>query len=344
MLIKIVARIALSLIRRFWAFSGAALLALILFYWLYGGLLSFALVVFGLSGVLYKAGDKLLYHPDQPPQSRVFVPTPAMFDLPFDNLFIPSRDGTQLHLFLVKQPGEQSKKVPTVLYFHGNAGNIGHRLLNVQGLYTSIGCNVALVEYRGYGRSEGSPSEEGLYMDAQAALDFLVTRQDIATDKIVVFGRSLGGAVAVDLATRTANKDSIAALMLENTFTSIPDIARILFPFKLIQCLPVWFYKNQFKSHRKACRITQPTLFLSGLADKLIPPQMMNDLYITCGAPIKKLARFPGGSHNETWTTPNYYQTINYFLDEVLYLHMVSGRPRVESPTSLVQHRTVHNV
>ena len=112
------------------------------------------------------------------------------------------RDGTQLHLFLVKQPGEQSKKVPTVLYFHGNAGNIGHRLLNVQGLYTSIGCNVALVEYRGYGRSEGSPSEEGLYMDAQAALDFLLTRQDIATDKIVVFGRSLGGAVAIDLATR----------------------------------------------------------------------------------------------------------------------------------------------
>ena len=108
MLIKIVARIALSLIRseaptvkshilttmvfrRFWAFSGAALLALILFYWLYGGLLSLCLVVFGLSGVLYKAGDKLLYHPDQPPQSRVFVPTPAMFDLPFDNLFIPSR-------------------------------------------------------------------------------------------------------------------------------------------------------------------------------------------------------------------------------------------------------------
>ena len=91
MLIKIIARISLSLIRRFWAFSGAALLALILFYWLYGGLLSLALVIFGITGVLYKAGDKLLYHPDQLPQSRVFVPTPAMFDLPFDNLFIPSR-------------------------------------------------------------------------------------------------------------------------------------------------------------------------------------------------------------------------------------------------------------
>ena len=81
--------------------------------------------------------------------------------------------------------------------------------------------------------------------------------------------------------------------MLENTFTSIPDIARILFPFKIIKCLPVWFYKNQFRSHRKACRITQPTLFLSGLSDKLIPPHMMNDLYITCGAPVKKVKQKP---------------------------------------------------
>jgi len=344
MLIKIIARISLSLIRRFWAFSGAALLALFLFYWLYGGLLAFALVCFGLSGVVYKAGDKLLYHPEQPPHSRVFVPTPAIFNLPFDNLFITARDGTQLHLFLIKQPGEVSKKVPTVLYFHGNAGNIGHRLLNVKGLYTSIGCNIALLEYRGYGRSEGSPSEEGIYMDAQAALDFLLTREDLATDKIIVFGRSLGGAVAVDLATRSANKDAIAAVMLENTFTSIPEVAKILFPFRIIRCLPVWFYKNQFKSQRKACRITQPTLFLSGLSDQLIPPRMMNDLYTTCGAPVKRLARFPAGSHNETWTSPDYYQTINYFLDEVLYLHMVSGRPRVESPTSLVHHSNVHNV
>ena len=77
---------------------------------------------------------------------------------------------------------------------------------------------------------------------------------------------------------------------------------------------------------------------------QLIPPKMMNDLYVTCGAPVKKLARFPGGSHNETWTIQNYYQTINYFLDEVLYLHLVSGRPRVESPTSLVHHNNVLNV
>jgi len=331
-------------IRRFWAWSGAAVLSLLLFYWLYGGLLAFALVCFGVSGVLYKAGDRLLYHPDQPAHSRVFVPTPAIFGLPFENLFIRARDGVELHLFLVRRPGEAGATVPTILYLHGNAGNIGHRLLNVQGLYNSLGCNVALLEYRGYGRSEGSPSEEGLCMDAQAALDFLLARPDLASDKLVVFGRSLGGAVAVDLATRAANKERLAAVMLENTFTSIPDIARILFPFRLIKLLPVWAYKNQFRSLRKACRITQPTLFLSGLSDQLIPPRMMTELYTACGAPVKRLARFQGGSHNETWTAPDYLQTVNYFLDEVVYLHSVAGRPRLESPTSLVPHSTVHTV
>jgi len=344
MLIKIVARICITLIRRFWAFSAAALLAILLFYWLYGGVIAFLLVCFGVSGVLYQAGDRLLYHPEQPPHSRVFVPTPAIFNLPFDNLFINARDGTELHMFLVRQPGDAAQRAPTLLYFHGNAGNIGHRLQNVKGLYSALGCNVALLEYRGYGRSEGSPSEEGLCMDAQAALDYLHTREDIASDRIIIFGRSLGGAVAVDLATRSQNKEKIAAVLLENTFTSIPDIARLLFPFRIIKWLPVWFYKNQFKSGRKSCRITQPTLFLSGLSDQLIPPKMMTDLYTTCGAPVKRLARFPAGSHNETWACSDYYQTITYFLDEVLYLNRESGRARAASPSTLVTHSNVLNV
>jgi len=138
-------------------------------------------------------------------------------------------------------------------------------------------------------------------MDAQAALDYLHTREDIASDRIIIFGRSLGGAVALDLATRSQNKEKIAAVLLENTFTSIPDIARLLFPFRIIKWLPVWFYKNQFKSGRKSCRITQPTLFLSGLSDQLIPPKMMTDLYTTCGAPVKRLARSVGKQFHIIW-------------------------------------------
>eukprot|EP00088_Acartia_fossae_P012153 TRINITY_DN1624_c0_g1_i1.p1 TRINITY_DN1624_c0_g1~~TRINITY_DN1624_c0_g1_i1.p1 ORF type:complete len:389 (-),score=59.86 TRINITY_DN1624_c0_g1_i1:932-2098(-) len=339
--IKIVARITFALIKRFWAFSGAALLSIILFYWLYGGFFALFMVFFGVTGVVYKAGDKLLYHPDQPPQSRVFVPSPNIFNLPYENLTIEARDGTELHLFLIKQAPGAFSSAPTILFLHGNAGNIGHRLGNAKALYDEIYCNIALLEYRGYGRSEGHPCEDGLYLDAQAGLDYLHSRPDIAPNKIVVFGRSLGGAVAVDLASRSKNKDRIGALIIENTFTSIPDIARILFPFKFIKMLPVWFYKNQFKSAKKVCKITQPVLFVSGLMDKLIPPAMMTNLYSGCGAPVKRLARFPSGTHNETWTCSEYFQTLNYFLDEVIYLHNDHGRQKTSSPSSLVSPTSI---
>jgi len=339
--IKIVARITFALVKRFWAFCGAALLSIILFYWLYGGFFALFMVVFGITGVLYKAGDKLLYHPDQPAQSRVFIPSPSIFNLPFENLFIKARDGTELHLFLIKQSNHSYTSAPTLLFLHGNAGNIGHRLGNAKALYDEINCNIALLEYRGYGRSDGQPSEEGLYIDAQACLDYLHTRPDIAKNKIVVFGRSLGGAVAVDLASRSRNKEKIGALIVENTFTSIPDIAKILFPFKFIKMLPVWFYKNQFKSAKKVCKISTPVLFISGLTDKLIPPYMMTNLYSGCGAPVKKLARFAGGTHNETWSCSEYFQTINYFLDEVIFLHTEHGRKKTSSPTSLVHPTSI---
>ena len=193
----------------------------------------------------------------------------------------------------------------------------GHRLLNAKGLVQAVGCNVCLLEYRGYGHSDGSPSEEGIYMDAQAALDHLSQRSDIDPNKILVFGRSLGGAVAIEIASRCENREKVAGLIVENTFTSIPDIARTLFSFRAVRMIPTWFYKNQFKSRWKVCRICVPVLFLSGAADQLIPAKMMTDLYNACGAEFKSLARFPGGTHNETWTCPHYYHALLYFMEEV---------------------------
>lgn len=90
------------------------------------------------------------------------------------------------------QPGECAANAPTVLFLHGNAGNIGHRLLNVVGLYQSLHCNIVMLEYRGYGLSQGTPSEEGLYMDARAALDYIASRKDFNHKEIIIFGRSLG--------------------------------------------------------------------------------------------------------------------------------------------------------
>ena len=123
--------------------------------------------------------------------------------------------------------------------------------------------------------------------------------------------------MAIELGSRPENRDKIRCILIENTFSSIPDIARTLFDFRLVRMLPNWFFKNQFKSRWKVCRISAPALFLSGAADALIPPKMMLELYNSCGAETKKMARFPGGSHNETWACPQYYATIRYFLEEV---------------------------
>ncbi len=154
-LLQIVARLALNVLRRSWHISSLALLAIILFYWLCGGLTAFLLVAFAVTGALYNAGDRLLYHPDQPPTSRVFVPAPSVVGLPFESVYVKGRDRTRVHAFLVKQPPERLSEAPTVLFLHGNAGNIGHRLLNAKGIYSCLGCNVFMLEYRGYGHSDG---------------------------------------------------------------------------------------------------------------------------------------------------------------------------------------------
>ena len=120
------------------------------------------------------------------------------------------------------------------------------------------------------------------------------------------------------MASRCENREKISGLMVENTFTSIPDIARTLFSFRLVQALPNWLYKNQFKSRWKVCRICIPVLFLSGSQDQLIPPKMMTELFNACGAEHKRMAKFPNGSHNETWMCPQYYHSMQYFLEEVI--------------------------
>lgn len=139
---------------------------------------------------MYRAGDQLLYYPEIPPNSRIFVPAPNTVDLPFENVFIKSIDSTKLHAYFIPQP--QAHQCPTILFFHGNAGNIGHRLPNARGLFKHLQANILMVEYRGYGLSEGTPSESGLYKDAQAALNYLLNREDIDHRRIIVFGRSLG--------------------------------------------------------------------------------------------------------------------------------------------------------
>ncbi|XP_068209907.1 protein ABHD13 [Palaemon carinicauda] len=316
--IKFVAGLVLTVMRKFWFTSGTVIFGLFVLFWLYGGLLALLLLLFAFSGIVYQISDQLVYWPNFPPDSRVLVQPPSSIGLPSENLFLYARDGTKLHAVFVKQDNVAVKSAPTFVYFHGNAGNLGHRLSNVYGMYRWLGINLLLLDYRGYGLSDGTPSEEGLYLDAQAAISYLKTRLDIDQNKIVIFGRSLGGAVAVDCVSRSEISSRIAAMVLENTFTSIPDMAKVLFSnVKVLAKLPQWCHKNKYLSKYKMCKVVVPTLFLSGQADSLVPPRMMMELYHSCASPGKRLMQFTQGSHNETWKCPGYYQVMAHFLDEV---------------------------
>lgn len=141
---------------------------------------------------------------------------------------IPTPDGESLSAFFIRASNKRYARNVTVLLFHGNAGNIGHRLPIAKILEEELGCNVLLLQYRGYGLSTGTPTEKGLMIDARTGLDYIKQRADLRDTKIVIYGQSLGGAIALRLV--AGNQEHIAALIIENTFLSmrklIPRCAR----------------------------------------------------------------------------------------------------------------------
>ncbi|XP_037051518.1 protein ABHD13 [Bradysia coprophila] len=311
----IIVRILAGIATKIWAASFAALLACFILYCFYGGLIAFSLLIAAVSGILYQTQDNLLYHPEQPPHSRVFIPVPSMFGLPYEAINIRSTDGVTLHAFLIRHNGDKGRFVPTIVYFHGNAGNMGHRLQNAAGMFHTLQCNLLMVDYRGYGLSTGTPLERGLYNDARASIDYLFTRHDLDLSQIVLFGRSLGGAVAIDVAADPEYYQKLMCVVVENTFTSIPEMAVSLI-HQSIRYLPQFMFKNLYLSIHKIQYFAAPCLFVSGMADTLVPPKMMAQLHARCGSTRKQLLQVNGGNHNDTWATAGYYHGLAQFLVE----------------------------
>ena len=129
---------------------------------MYGGVLILLVLLVTLIGALYHYQDSLLYYPEQPESARVFVQLPSSMGLPYETTFLTTKDKVKIAAYFIKQPNERAGTAPTMVYFHGNAGNIGHRLQNAQLLYRHCKFNILLIEYRGYGKSQGSPSETGI--------------------------------------------------------------------------------------------------------------------------------------------------------------------------------------
>lgn len=240
-----------------------------------------------------------IYFPD-----RELVGTPADRGLEFQDVTFRASDGVMLHGWFVPGPGEV-----TWLWFHGNAGNISHRLDNIALLHRRLGVSLFIFDYRGYGRSEGSPSEKGLYKDAEAALAYLRTRSDIDQGKLVLFGRSLGCAVAVETATR----NQPYAVILESPFTSSSAMAKRLYPF-----LPLRFLiTNRFDSASKIARVHAPLMVVHGSDDRTVPIEVGRELFDAAGE-LKRFYVIEGADHNDTYVVggEQYLSALEGFLQD----------------------------
>jgi fermentation-respiration switch protein FrsA (DUF1100 family) len=196
-----------------------------------------------------------VYHPD-----RVLSATGAELGRPFEDVRFKASDGVGLNGWFFPAATNSPRARFTVLLCHGNAGNISHRLDTCVALLAT-GVNVFVFDYRGYGRSEGRPSEEGTYCDAQAAYQWLQQRHFPGTN-IIAFGESLGGGIAAELAAR----ETVGGLVLQSTFTSIPDMGAELFPW-----LPVrWLGKIRYDTRSKLPRLKVPVLVMHSPSDELI--------------------------------------------------------------------------
>jgi fermentation-respiration switch protein FrsA (DUF1100 family) len=214
------------------------------------------------------------------------IGTPADYGLEYEEVWFTAADGVKLHGWWVPQAG-----APTLLWVHGNAGNISHRLDNLKLLWERVNVQVFLFDYREYGRSEGRISREGTYLDGAAAYRYVTERRGIPGEELVLFGRSLGTALAVDLAVQA----SCRALIIESAFTNSSDMARLYAPF-----LFDWRPRVPYDNLGKIGRIKAPVLIIHGEHDEVIPVEMGLRLYTAAPAP-KELYIIPGAHHNDTY-------------------------------------------
>lgn len=229
------------------------------------------------------------------------VGTPQDLGLEYEDVFFAAADGVQLHGWWVPRP-----KAPVLVWFHGNAGNISHRLENIRLLHDLVGVQVFIFDYREYGRSQGRISREGTFLDAAAAYNFVAATKAIPAADIVLFGRSLGTALATDLAV----KHPCRSLILESAFTNSSDMAKMLAPF-----LFDWRPKVPYDNLGKIDKIKVPVLIIHGGYDEIIPVEMGRRVFAAANSP-KDLYIIPGAHHNDTYVVGGrqYFQRLQAFI------------------------------
>lgn len=238
--------------------------------------------------------NRTLFYPD-----KNLEVSPKDIGLAYDAVIFQTTDNKKISAWFISAPSARY----TILFCHGNAGNISHRIEKLK-FFHDLQCSVLIFDYRGYGRSGGRPSEQGLYQDAQTAYEYLLMRK-IPTDKIVVYGESIGGAVAIELAA----KNKIEGLILESTFSNVKDMVQKTFPL-----LPYWILSSRFDSLAKIRSITVPKLIIHSINDEIVPYELGEKLFEAAALP-KEMATVHGG-HNSCFYESNalFREKISAFL------------------------------
>jgi fermentation-respiration switch protein FrsA (DUF1100 family) len=229
------------------------------------------------------------------------VGSPADFGLEFEDVFFAAADGVQLHGWWVPRTG-----APVLLWLHGNAGNISHRLENIKLLHDLVGVQVFIFDYREYGRSQGRISREGTFRDAAAAYRYVTATRGIPAQDLVLFGRSLGTALATDLAVNHPCR----CLILESAFTNSSDMAKMMAPF-----LFDWRPKIPYDNLGKIDKVRVPVLIIHGSHDEIIPVDMGRRVFAAAPSP-KDLYVIPGAHHNDTYVVGGqaYFQRLKALI------------------------------
>lgn len=258
-------------------------------------------VVYALfAGFFFIFQSHYIYYPE-----HIISADPSNIGLEFESISFKTEDRVKLSGWFI--PSEGASDV--ILFFHGNAGNISHRLESIQ-IFHRLGLNVFIFDYRGYGQSDGRPSEIGTYRDAEAAWQYLVKERQVSPNRIIVFGRSLGGAVAAWL----AHKHTPGALVLESGFTSIPEIAAKLYPYLPVRLLSRYKYNTAEYLDEVDC----PVLIVHSREDEIMPFSHGQQLFERARGPKEFLEI--SGTHNEGFITSGerYIEGLNTFISEYL--------------------------
>lgn len=252
-----------------------------------------------LALVVYLMQARMLYLPDVP--GRSLDRTPAAIGAEYRDVSMRTTDGVTLHGWYV--PGSSDR---VLVFFHGNAGNISHRLESIR-QFLHLGLSVLIIDYRGYGQSEGRTTEQGIYRDAEAAWRYLTENSMIPDSRIIVFGRSMGASAAAYLAA----KYRPLALIVESSFTSVPDIAGEYYPW-----LPVrWLSRLRHSAEEFVREADCPTLVIHSRDDEIVPFHHGEAIFRAASGPRRLLEI--RGTHNDAFLRDeaNYVAGLRAFLD-----------------------------